>query len=249
LYVLLIGPVERIAAVRENLAKAGVGGFGAPDARFSLFTTEPFSGGTAAAAPFQLTGGAMVARPVLPPSAGIAVQQLTVDAGAALQERVRPGPGGPSAAVYAAAPETAMRAGAVWSGPAAGSTKVWRLKGSSPCAADAWTPLADYPGGWAGQAFTLSAADASARLPKGGTYLLAGSLRRTGLETPNPANAWMRDWSFNASTAPAVLAAKPAVFPTLHLAETARILESSLDQAARAKPVELAGFAAVVRVD
>jgi hypothetical protein len=50
----------------------------------------------------------------------------------------------------------------------------------------------------------------------------------------------MRAWSFNASTAPAVLAAKPALFPTLHLAETARILEAALDQAARARPVELA---------
>jgi hypothetical protein len=142
-----------------------------------------------------------------------------------------------------------MRPGAVWSGPAQGSTKVWRLKGSAPCAPDAWTPLADYPSGWSGQTFTLAASDASARLPKGGTYLLAGSLQRTGLESPNPANAWMREWSFNPSTAPAVLAAKPAVFPTLHLAETARILETALDQAARARPTELAGFTVVVRVD
>jgi hypothetical protein len=249
LYVLLIGPVERVTAVRDGLAKAGVRGFETADARWSLFTTTPASGAAATATPFQLTGGALTARPVLPPSAGIAVQQLTLSAGAALQERVRPGPAGLSAASFDPATETAMRDGAVWQGPTRGATKVWRLKGDNPCAADAWTPLADYPDGWSEGAFTLAASEASARLPKGGTYLLSGTLTRAGLTTPNPANAWMREWSFNPSTEPAVLAGKPTFFPTLHLAETARILESSLDQAARARAVELAGFTAVVRVD
>jgi hypothetical protein len=90
LYVILVGPVERVTAVRAGLASAGVRGFAEADARFSLFTTRPEAGGATAGSPFQLTGGAITARPVLPPNAGVAVQQLRLDAGHALQSASAP---------------------------------------------------------------------------------------------------------------------------------------------------------------
>lgn len=248
LFVLLAGPLERVAAFRDSLARAGVRGFGPEEARFSLFTAERLQG--RGGGELEIAGAALARRPVLPPRSGVDVPQAVLSTKAGLRERL--GRGAESAVRFTADPAAAARPGAVWQGPTQGAVKAWRLKGGQPCRPGAWAPLADLQGGWSGEGsgprrFSLSAADLAARLPKGGTYLLAGELRRTGLQTPSPANAWMRAWSFNASTEPAVLAAPPAVFPTLNLSETAQILEAAADDAARRRPVALTGFTAVIR--
>lgn len=250
LYVLLIGPTERVEALRRWYAQDGTAGFAEGDARFSLFTLDPVEAGSAEQPAVQLTGGAVAQKPFLPPSAGIALSQVVLNAEAAVRERVRPGPAGPSSLSVAVDPEDRVRAGAVWRGPTAGRTQVWRLRGQ-PCAAGAWTPMGDLQGGWSGpggRSFSLPAAEAAARLPKGGDYLLVGALQRTALNTPNSANGWMRDWSFNSSTEAAVLRGRPEFFPTLNLAETARQLETALGEAATRRPVALGGFAVAVRV-
>lgn len=241
LYVLLIGPTERVVAFRENLARAGLRGYGA-DARWSLFTADPSTG--ASAGQVQAAGGAFQQRAFLPPAAGIRAPQFVLSTDRSLRERLDAS-ATPSSLTYTASTD-GIRPGAVWRGPQTGVTRVYRLNGD-PCAPNAWVPLQDLTEGWSGDTFELAAAQAATRLPRGGTYLLVGELRRTGLEIPSPANAWMRQWSFNASTEGRVLEQPPAVFPTLNLAETAQILEAAAEQAARRRPVTLAGFTAVVR--
>jgi hypothetical protein len=251
LYVLLIGPADKVEALRRWYAQDGTAGFADGDARFSLFTLDPVKPGGGGPTQVHLTGGALQQRPFLPPSSGIALNQIVLKADAAVRERVRPGPAGPSSLSIAVDPEDRVRPGAVWRGPSQGRTQVWRLKGGNPCAAGAWTALGDLQGGWSGpggRSFSLPASDAAVKLPKGGDYLLVGALQRAELTTPNSANGWMRDWSFNSSTEAAVLRSRPEFFPTLNRAETARQLETALAEAAARRPVALGGFAVAVRV-
>ena len=256
LFVLLVGPVERVAAFHERLGRLG-GGFSAPDGArgggWSLFTLHPLAPRAAGARPLTVTPGAALAEaPVLPPRAGLDVQQLVLRRGAALRSLARGGDAGE--ADYTAHPAAEARPGAVWSGALAPVVRLWRARSpAAVCHAGAWTDVGRLPTGWSMQGaaprFRLRPAEAAAHLPPGGVYLLAAGLERPRLETPNPADRWMRDWSFDASSAPAVLARRPAFFPTLNLGETADLLEEALDQASSRAPASAGGFAAVVRVD
>lgn len=240
LFVLVAGPTERVVAFREHLATAGLRGFGASDARFSLFTADPLKPG--AAGELSFAGAAWDTRPVLPGNAAIDLPQATLASTAAIRE----GEGG-STIRFAANAGASVREGAVWQGATTGAVTAYSLRGH-PCGATAWTESNRLEGGWSEAGWSLSGAEAAAQLPRG-TYLLVGEQRRNGLTTPNPANAWLREWSFNASTEPQVIARKPELFPTLNLAETAQILEAAADEAARRAPVPLSGFAAVVKTE
>ena len=256
LFVLLVGPVERVAAFHERLGRLGGGFSGQEAARgggWSLFTLHPLAPRAAGARPLEVTPGAALAEaPVLPPRAGLDVQQLVLRRGLALRSLARGGDAG--SAAFTAHPAVEARPGAVWTGTLAPVVRLWRAKSpAAVCHAGAWTDVGRLPVGWStdGPAprFTLKPAEAAAHLPPGGVYLLAASLERPRLETPNPADRWMHDWSFDASSAPAVLARRPAFFPTLNLGETADLLEEALDQASSRAPATAGGFAAVVRVD
>ncbi len=252
LFVVLVGPVERVVAFHERLGRLG-GGFSGRGGGWSLFTLHPLAPKTAGARPLAVTPGAALAEaPVLPPRAGLDVQQLVLRRGAALRSLARGGEAGEAA--FTAHPADEARPGAVWSGALEPVVRLWRARSAAAvCHKGAWTAVGRLPTGWSvdGPAprFVLRPAEAAAHLPPGGVYLLAASLERPRLETPNPADRWMRDWSFDASSAPAVLARRPAFFPTLNLGETADLLEEALDQASSRAPASAGGFAAVVRVD
>lgn len=254
LFVLLIGPVDRVAAFHDRLTRAGEGAAVKQGANWSLFTLSPGLQPSADARPLKVAPGrALSERPALPPRPDLSVQQLRLSRTVAIRAAAR-GERGSGEAVFTAAPDTSMRPGAVWRGALTPVTFIWRLKSPGAiCHAKAWTPVGAYTGGWTqgpqGARFTLKPEEAASQLPAGKTYLLVGGLKRNGLESPNAANRWMRGWSMNASTAPAVLASKPAFFPTLNLADTADLLEQSLDQAASARAGEVAGFAAVVKAE
>ena len=252
LFVLLVGPLERVAAFHERLGRLG-GGFSGRGDGWSLFTLHPLAPKAAGARPLTVTSGlALAEAPVLPPRDGLDLQQLVLRRGAALRSLARGGDAGE--AIFTAHPAAEARPGVVWTGALEPVTRLWRAKSpAAVCHAGAWTDVGRLPVGWStsGPAprFTLRPAEAAAHLPPGGVYLLAASLERPRLETPNPADRWMRDWSFDASSAPAVLARRPAFFPTLNLGETADLLEEALDQASSRAPASAGGFAAVVRVD
>jgi hypothetical protein len=193
--------------------------------------------------------------------AGAPIQQIVLFRHAAMQDLARGRLGG--SAVYDAVPEAGIWPGAVWRGPTTPTAELYELRDpSGVCHADplarVWGPVGSYSGGWvredragsgAPRRFELRPQEAVAQLPPGKTYLLVATQRRDGVDSPNPADDWMRRWSFNASTAPAVLAAKPAFFPTLDLAETAGLLEESLNEANSARRGRIGGFAAIVRAD
>ncbi len=123
---------------------------------------------------------------------------------------------------------------------------MYRMTGSKclPGSGD-WRPEGRSDDGWRGDAYALTPS-ALATVPRG-TYLLVGNLRRTGLESPNEATRWMREWSFDASGEKAALQRR--TMPTLNLAETARLMENALAQAAERRPVDIGGFAAAVQID
>lgn len=257
LFVLLVGPVERVTAFHERLGRLG-GGFGGQQGPrgggWSLFTLHPLAPQPAGTRPLQVTPGTALAEaPILPPRAGLDVQQLRLSRSAALRSLARGGEAGE--AVFTARPAAQARPGAVWTGALEPVVRLWRAKSpGAVCRAGAWTAVGRLPVGWtaadtSAPRFVLRPSDAAAHLPPGGVYLLAASLERPRLQTPNPADRWMRDWSFDASSAPAVLASRPAFFPTLNLGETADLLEEALDQASSRAPASAGGFAAVVRID
>ena len=257
LFVLLVGPVDRVTAFHERLGRLGGGFSGQGPGRgggWSLFTLHPLAPQPAGTRPLSVTPGAALSEaPVLPPRAGLDVQQLRLARSAALRSLARGTDAGQ--AVFTAHPAAQARPGAVWTGALEPVVRLWRAKSAAAvCHVRAWTPVGRLPGGWeavdsAAPRFVLRPAEAAAHLPGGGVYLMAASLDRPRLQTPNPADRWMRDWSFDASSAPAVLASRPAFFPTLNLGETADLLEEALDQASSRAPASAGGFAAVVRVD
>jgi len=257
LFLLVIGPVQAVEGFQQRLAQSGGGAFGADRVSFSLFTVSPTRLAAPTAHPLKVTNGtALREQIVLPVGDTPPVQQLRIHRGAAQKARTGVGAASAGKGVFTVELQTAVRPGAVWFGPISGSVQVWRLKSpKQPCEAGAWTPFGTFEGAWSrgtGESgsgtwrFTLDPVSVATRLPPGRQYLIVGSLKRAGLQSPNPANAWLRQWSFNASSAPRVLASEPAFFPTLNLAETAAILEGALDQSTRAGGGEVAGFAAVV---
>ena len=72
-----------------------------------------------------------------------------------------------------------------------------------------------------------------------------GAGANLALTSPNPGDAWMRDWSFSSETQGQVLATQHDIFPTLNLAETARLLENVLTEAAQQHPSVVGGFTVV----
>ena len=128
-----------------------------------------------------------------------------------MQDLARGRDGG--SAVYVARPDAGMKQGAVWRGPSTPTADLYELRDPGGlCHAEpstrVWAPMGSYQGGWLGghgagsdmqPRFELRPQDAVAQLPPGKTYLLVATLRRDGVDSPNPADEWMRRWSFNAS--------------------------------------------------
>ncbi len=263
LYIVAVGSAARLRALDESLRQSPSAyinqAFSGGAVRHALFTRTPETARAAVARPFTLT-----ASPVLRPSTvirarqGLNIQQLELARGAARQARVASGrPGARPAAPHPGwtGPDPAAIApGAVWSGELTATTRLWKQKrDGATCRASDWEDAGLLEGGWSpggqeGQrTFTLDPARLSDRLSPGTPYLLVGEVARVGLTRSNPATAWMREWSFSPATEADVLADPPALFPTLNLAETARLMENALADSAT-EPQTVGGFAVVIEV-
>lgn len=246
LFVVAVGTPKRLEAFHSSMLRAPsasiASDLGAGRAGYSLFTTEPVrrvvEGTQAFTAPVR---GPLAKAAFLPVRSGVRLPQFKLDRGAAL----RAGADAPGV-VWSGVSPSEMRTGAVWTGPSRGVTATFRMTGSS-CKPDGgdWRPEGRGSEGWRGSGFALEPGSL-AEMPRG-TYLLVGGLRRTGLESPNPATAWMREWSFDASDEKA--AVRRRVVPTLNLSETARLMENALAAAAEARPTNIGGFAVAVQID
>lgn len=246
LFVIAVGPVARLQALHSAMLRASSAtiqrALNEGDGRYALFTAAPMMPGGVAPATWDVpVGGPFRKAAFLPVRAGARVPQFTLDRGAALR-------GGPKSEVGATWPGLGadqLLPGAVWTGASDGATTLYRMAGAS-CLPDGgdWRRDGTLASGWRNGRFTMSA-DELARLPAG-RYLLVGSLRRTGVASPNPAAAWMREWSFDPAGEPGAIA-RPVV-PTLNLAEFARLLENALAGSVEAKPAPIGGFAAAVDI-
>lgn len=244
LFVVAVGPAARLDAFHAAMVRAPSASI-ARDlsdgrAHYSLFTTEPVRKDAAGTQTFEPAAtGPLTRSAFLPVRSGVRVPQFALDRSAALR-------GGGASARWRGVDPDEMRPGAVWEGPSRGSTAVYRSVGSS-CAASGgdWRAEGQNADGWTGTGYSLDPRSL-ATLPRG-TYLLVGTLRRTGLESPNPATRWMREWSFDAPIEKVALS-RPVV-PTLNLSETARLMENALARAAERRPTDIGGFAVGLKID
>jgi hypothetical protein len=248
LFVVVAGPQARLDAFHRAMVQAPSAriaeAFTNGTARHALFSLEPAIIGQSTQAIAASSGSALTKQVFLPPKQGVALPQFALDRAAALR-LTKPDPG----AVWPGIAAANVRPGAIWQGPIKGQTRLWRQVSDS-CAAKGgdWRAEGTVEGGWSDDGngrFTLDPAQL-AQIGTG-TFLIIGEATRISLSSPNPDSQWMRDWSFAAS-GEAEAVARPIV-PTLNLAETARLLELALLDAAERKPVRLGGFAAAITIE
>lgn len=260
LYILAVGSSERLRRLDESLRQSPSPFihqvFTSGDARRTLFTRTPETAAGAETTPF-VAHPALRAGIVLRAREGLRVQQLMLSRSAARQARVAVGrPGATRTAViptWSGPDEAAIAPGAVWAGDLSVRTSVWRQKRESgACRASDWEDAGRFNGGWRSasegtqRTFALDPALVADQLNPG-TYLIVGEIARSTLTRPNPATAWMREWSFSPATEADIVADRPRLFPTLNLAETARLMENALADAGPESP-SVAGFSVVIQV-
>lgn len=252
LFVMAIGPLARVQAFQKAMQTSPSASIArdlsSGKARYSLFTLDSVLNSSRNASAFELERKSPLSKAhFLTVRQGVSVpSQFHLSKGQALRAA---DPAAVPGAIWSGVSDTAVLPGAVWRGPTAGRTSIYRQV-SDKCAAKGadWRPEGELRGGWQGDeasSFRMDPAEL-ATLPAG-RYLLVGSLRRTSLLSPNPATAWMRDWSFGSTNESEAI--KRPVMPTLNLGETARLLEVALLKSAEARPVEIGGFAVAVEVD
>lgn len=246
LFVLLIGPAGQVQAMRDALAHAGSPAFQPERTRYSLFVTRPGNIEVSAQLLSSAGGGAARSVSILPEyMQGQQQFKLRLDEAKSRNGRIE-------GVVDAGA---GVRDNSVWSGELKASTRVWRLQDEGAlrgCARSAWTEVAPLQGAWRAEGghqarLTLSPQTAASLAP-GHAYYVAGYLGVRKLETPNPADNWMREWSFSAAQEQALRKRRPRFFPTLNLADLASSMEAALDRAAP-NGTDTAEVGFVVRID
>lgn len=254
LFLVAVGPDARLRSLDDGLRASPSellqAGLADGRVRRSLFTRTPGAVGGARSLSAPGGGGPLAAAPVLAAREGVRIAQLTVSRRAAREAASGRGPASAGAPPRWSGPEPAgLAPGAVWSGPLKPQLVAFESRGET-CRADRdWRDFGALPGGWtagAGGRWSFALTPATLGDLRPGRYLLVGSLVRTGLDQPNPADRWMRDWSFAPGDPERVGA--DGVFPVLNLAETARVLETALAADARARPAAVDGWTAAVRV-
>jgi hypothetical protein len=246
LFVLIIGPAADVASLYAALAQSNSPAFRAEATHYSVFSTH-IGHAWVSARNMAPVGGGVSRSAAIPPERLPDQQQFVLHLGTARAQNGR------VEGLFDAG--AGVRDNAVWSGQLRASTRVWRLQSVGAlggCGLDAWGEIGPLNGAWmpAGGSrarFTVSPQTAAGLLP-GGSYFVAGYLGVKRLQMPNPADGWMRDWSFGAAQEASVRARRPRFFPTLNLADLATSMESALDRAAP-NGVDTAAVGFVISVD
>lgn len=249
LFVVVAGPAARLQAFHRAMQQAPSARIGnalaeGGTARHALFTLEPLIGGGGQQDLTAAPGSALKKFQFLAPQQGVKIAQFALDRSAA----IRSAKADPGAQWPGVAPQS-LHPGSVWRGPLRGETRVFRQVGDgcAPKGAD-WQGEGKLDGGWSDDGTGRYRLDPAALAGLGkGTFMLVGEATRVSLAVPNPDTQWLRDWSFSPAEENAAITSK--VVPTLNLAETTRLLELALLDAAERKPVRVGGFAAAVKID
>ncbi len=246
LFAVIIGTRAEVGAVVRAMATSGSPSFTPQRLRYALFSTEPVDPWRAGRAPLRAGGAGAQEGAALPEMISPGLQQF----------RYRVGTGSQIAGVLDAS--QGIPPAAVWAGPLAGSTRVWVLQdqgGLKSCRSGTWAPFSPLRQAWRGVGgaprsaqFVFSDQTAGVLAP-GRSYLVAGVLGPSALQMPNPAAQWMRDWSFDADQAGALVARRPAFFKTLNLGDLAGIMEQAIERAKPPSGRAMVAFAIVVKVD
>lgn len=240
LFVLLVGDRLDVLRTYDSMTKAG-----SPALRgmkFSLFSREPGSPwmGTSPA----LNGQGFKPVNTISGSHGSDVMQYVVKA-----EDLRSGKAWLRIPVK---PGARILPGAVWRGQLSGSARVWRRTRQKSCSS-AWSEEPQLQGAWKpdakhGSIFTLDAATTAALRP-GQDYLIIASLSSVNLAEKPPETDWIRQWSFDETDGPRIVAGRPVLFPTPNIGAFATQLEGGLRLATPATGLPLATTAVVLRIE
>lgn len=252
LFLVAVGSNLQLDRLHEQMKSSAspylAGGLADGTIKRTLFTLDPERATAADAAPLKGNDPVISRTPVVASLPGVRIEQLQIGKSDALRAR----PAGPGLQWTGPAPAS-LRHDAVWSGTLEGRTRVWERRGDS-CTPTDWIEGRPLAGLWrdagAGlQRFQLDPRAVATGVGRTGTYLLSGEVHRSALLTPNPASAWMRDWSFSSRENPVGRSVTGTpFFPTLHLGEVARLMESALADAARRRPGPITGFSVIVKV-
>lgn len=255
-YLVVAGPPARIREIRDNFERPGSrwisDNLGRERLPFSIFSASPLTAVEQPARRFTwntdapnpgVSGDAVVWR---------AQSEQIPDQFEIVAGRIRDSSTGP---VWRW--PTGLPAGLVWQGEFAPTVEIRRIRHKGSCDildAEIDAPQIqmmdpDVPGAAPTYSFRLDP-HALIDRPGLGEWLIVGRLHRTSIQENNPAAQWLRDWSFDA-TVQSEMAAKPRrdFFPTLNVAEFARLLEYAVDDAARRDARPAAGFITIVRIE
>jgi hypothetical protein len=251
LFMLAIGSKAQIIALGEQLEKSGSklisSGVTTGNIRRSLFTVDPGPLYARVKAPLAPGTHAGLRQATFESYQGPSVQQFVLEGRlntADLKQARTP----PS---WTAPAQNAFLPAAVWEGPLEPRLQLYERRDEA-CKPASWIKRGDIGLRWqsvpgSGQhRLDLDPVHLNAHLTRKGVYLLSGQLERTSVTTPNPANAWMVQWSLSPEAAAVVAARKPAVFPTLNLSEVSRIMENALATAAERKGGGVVGFSVLI---
>lgn len=248
LFVIIVGPPAAVVKLKDRLLQSESPHLAAERVRFSLFSTDmalPPLG------PPKLRpiGGGVARRSVLGPGILAGVPQYRLQRGLALQQ------GGSIRASHD--PSAAFPEGAVWSGPARLTTRVWRLSDPADlekCAAGTWREIPRLSDAWrpdgpeSGTAEFALDSRSTAPLADGNIYYVLAEMGTKGLAVPNPQTQWIRDWSLSPADSAAFAADQPETFKALNVASLAELMEREV---ARQRPsgVTALRFGFIVQID
>jgi hypothetical protein len=252
LFVILVGSLELIEAYRDEVVAMHSPAFAPDRMHESLFTPTPFKfkpDDLKLALAAGRRTAALNPQVVLPAGFGT-FRQFHVSNAAA-----RAAKGDEGLARMVVPLGVRARPGAVWSGEFEGHAQIWMYQEGAPSSVGGkclqWLNFKDLRDAWSSEhkEFTLDAKNDIALLPPEHTYLIAAWLEQTSLNSPNPTDHWLQDWSFTLSNEDAVLAGKPAFFPTLNLEEMAAMLETRLGKSIAARHPAPEGTVIAVRLE
>ena len=253
LFVLVIGQkgdvlelgrqMERSGArdIREGLANGTI--------KRSIFTVDPGPLVPTKKAPVKVGRDTKFRARPFEAYPGLSIQQFVLDASSA----PLPGKSKTEYATWIAPTPEDFLPHTVWQGDLIANVNVYNRRGD---ACSPWTKISAIAtrqevgrndSGESQYILPFKSEELIAKMRKPGTYLISGQLERASVDSPNPANDWAEQWSFNGDQSSRLLQRRKILFPTLNLSEVTRIMENALRTATEREGGGIVGFTILVK--